>query len=132
MQRDATAIEERFSTPGLVRLMLPLVIEQLLAVSVGLADTVMVSGVGEHAVSAISLVDSINFLLIQLFSALATGGAVVAAQYIGRRDRKNASDTARQLTYSTTLIAVLLGAVAVALNGPVLRLIYGSDRKSVV
>ena len=119
-------IEARFSDRGLIRLMLPLVIEQLLAVSVGLADTVMVSGVGEHAVSAISLVDSLNFLLIQLFSALATGGAVVAAQYIGRADRKNACETARQLTYSTTLIAVLLAAVAIALNGPILRLIYGS------
>ena len=132
MQTEAAHIEERFSTRGLVRLMLPLVIEQLLAVSVGLADTVMVSGVGEHAVSAISLVDSINFLLIQLFSALATGGAVVAAQYIGRRDRRNACDTARQLTYSTTLIAVLLAAVAIALNGQVLRLIYGSLEPAVM
>ncbi len=125
MQENAAQLEARFSNRGLIRLMVPLVIEQLLAVSVGLADTVMVSGVGEQAVSAISLVDSINFLLIQLFSALATGGAVVAAQYLGRRDRKNACDTARQLTYSTTLIAVLLGAVAIALNGPILRLIYG-------
>ena len=67
-----------------------MVLEQLLLVTVGMADTVMVSTVGEAAVSGISLVDQVNVLLIQIFAALATGGAVVASQYLGRRDRENA------------------------------------------
>ena len=62
-----------------------MVLEQLLLVTVGMADTVMVSTVGEAAVSGISLVDQVNVLLIQIFAALATGGAVVASQYLGRR-----------------------------------------------
>ena len=69
-----------FTRQALLRLILPLVVEQLLAVTIGMADTVMVTSVGEAAVSGISLVDSINILLINIFSALATGGAVIAAQ----------------------------------------------------
>ncbi len=79
-----------FSNKDLRKLIIPLVIEQLLAVTIGMADTVMVSSCGEAAVSGISLVDSINFLLITLFSSLATGGAVIASQYIGRGDGKRA------------------------------------------
>lgn len=67
---------------------MPLIFEQLLAVTVGLADSLMVSKVGESAISAVSLVDSINLLLNQVFAALATGGAVVAGQYLGKRRRR--------------------------------------------
>ena len=77
-----------FSKEDLRKLIVPLVIEQLLAVTIGMADTMMVANVGEAAVSGISLVDSLNILLIQIFSALATGGAVVASQYLGRQDRE--------------------------------------------
>lgn len=80
-----------FSRKDLRKLIIPLVIEQILAVTIGMADTVMVSSVGEAAVSGISLVDTINVLLINIFSALATGGAVVAAQYMGRKDHDNAN-----------------------------------------
>lgn len=75
--------DELFSSRDLLRLIVPLVIEQFLAMFIGMADTLMVSSISESAVSAISLVDQINVLLIQLFSAMATGGAVVAAQYLG-------------------------------------------------
>ena len=81
-----------FTNRSLARLIGPLILEQLLAVTIGMADTIMVTGVGEHAVSAISLVDAINLLLIQVFSALATGGAVVAAQYLGARARERACE----------------------------------------
>ncbi|MEG0767034.1 MAG: MATE family efflux transporter, partial [Clostridia bacterium] len=87
----------------LAKLIIPLIVEQILAVTIGMADTVMVTSVGEAAVSAISLVDSINILLINIFSALATGGAVVAAQYLGRDDRKSACSAAKQLLYTITL-----------------------------
>ena len=79
-----------FSKNDLFRLIFPLVIEQILAATIGIADTVMVSGVGEAAVSGVSLVDSINLLLINVFAALATGGAIIVAQYLGRKDVENA------------------------------------------
>ena len=79
-----------FTRRDLIRLIIPLVIEQILGVTIGMADSVMVSSVGEAAVSGVSLVDSLNILFINIFSALATGGAVIASQYIGRQDLKNA------------------------------------------
>ena len=98
---SAESLEEMqgplFTRQALLRLIIPLVVEQLLAVTIGMADTVMVTSVGEAAVSGISLVDSINILLINIFSALATGGAVIAAQYLGRRDRRSACTAAKQL-----------------------------------
>ena len=72
------------------RLIIPLVIEQFLLMTVGMADTVMVTTVGESAVSGVSLVDNINTLLLQIFAALSTGGAVIVSQYLGRRDQENA------------------------------------------
>ena len=75
-----------FTKKDLVRLLAPLIVEQILAVLVGMVDVVMVAAVGEAAVSGVSLVDSINMLIIQMLAALATGGAVVSAQFIGRKD----------------------------------------------
>lgn len=74
-----------FSKTAIRRLILPLIIEQFLAVLVGMADTIMVAGVGETAVSGISLVDTLNILLINVFTAMATGGAVIAAQELGMK-----------------------------------------------
>ena len=89
-------VERRFSKKGLKKLIIPLIIEQLLAVTVGFADTIMVSSVGETAVSAVSLVDTINILLINIFAALGTGGSVVAAQFIGQDSRKEARESGKQ------------------------------------
>ena len=83
-------IEIEFSNQDLWRLIVPLVIEQLLAIAVGLCDSIMVSQVGEAAISAVSLVDTVNVLLINAFSALATGGAVIVGQYLGRRELQKA------------------------------------------
>ena len=77
-----------FSNADLKRLILPLVVEQALALTVGMADVMMVSYAGEAAVSGVSLVDMINILLINIFAALGTGGAVVTSQYLGSRNRK--------------------------------------------
>ena len=115
-----------FSNHALVRLLVPLVIEQLLAVTIGMADTVMVTSVGEAAVSGISLVDSINILFIQVFSALASGGAIVTAQYLGRQERKNACIAAKQLLYATTALAAIIMAVALIFHRALLRLIFGN------
>ena len=77
-----------FSNRDLTALLIPLVIEQLLSVLVGMADSIMVASVGEAAVSGVSLVDNIMVLLINVFAALATGGAVVAGQYLGQKQRE--------------------------------------------
>ena len=84
-----------FSGKDLARLIIPLVVEQILGIAIGTADTMMVASVGEAAVSGVSLVDTINILLINVFSALATGGAVVASQFLGRREEDKACDAAK-------------------------------------
>lgn len=97
-----------FSNRELANLIGPLVIEQLLAVFVGMADSIMVANVGEAAVSGVSLVDNIMILIINIFAALATGGAVVAGQYIGRKDEKSACKAATQLVWFASLSAVAI------------------------
>ena len=97
-----------FSNRELANLIGPLVIEQLLAVFVGMADSIMVANVGEAAVSGVSLVDNIMILIINIFAALATGGAVVAGQYIGRKDENSACKAATQLVWFVSLSAVAI------------------------
>lgn len=97
-----------FSNRELANLIGPLVIEQLLAVFVGMVDSIMVANVGEAAVSGVSLVDNIMILIINIFAALATGGAVVAGQYIGRKDEKSACKAATQLVWFVSLSAVAI------------------------
>lgn len=114
-----------FRREALTRLIVPLVIEQLLAMTIGMADTMMVTSVGEHAVSGVSLVDNISILLINVFSALATGGAVVAAQYLGSRDEPNACSAAKQLFYAIGALSTVLMAICLLFRGPILRLVFG-------
>lgn len=114
-----------FSKKDLTKLIIPLVIEQLLAVAVGMADTMMIASRGEAAVSGVSIVDTLNVLLINLFAALASGGAVVAAQYVGHKDEENAKTAANQLILSITVVSGVIMAFALLTNGPLLRLIYG-------
>ena len=90
-----------FTGKYLFYLIVPLMIEQVLAVTIGFADTIMVARVGESAVSAVALVDSVNILIIQIFAALATGGAVICSQYLGRKDFDSAQTAARQLILIT-------------------------------
>ncbi|MGH0052675.1 MAG: MATE family efflux transporter, partial [Sphaerochaetaceae bacterium] len=102
-----TELEPMFSRRFLYSLIVPLIIEQLLMVSIGMADTVMIASAGEGAVSAISLVDSITILIVQLFAAFATGGAVVTSQYLGRKDYASANEAAKQLVL-LSLVASLV------------------------
>ena len=97
---EAVKMEEKsyyFSNHDLKRLIVPMIIEQFLAVLVGMSDSIMVATVGEHAVSGVSLVDTIFILLIYLFAALATGGSVIAGQYIGQNNREKANKAVNQL-----------------------------------
>ena len=129
---EKTLIRPVFTGAELRRLIVPLVFEQLLAVTVGMADTMMVATVGEAAVSGISLVDQANVLLIQVFAAMATGGAVVASQYLGRRDREGARDAARQLIYVILAMSVVLAVVCVAFNRHLLRFMFGQVEPDVM
>jgi putative MATE family efflux protein len=124
--------EERWNNRALFSLLWPLIIEQLLAVAMGAIDTVMVSSVGEYAVSAVNIVDNINNLLIIAFTALCTGGAVVVSQYIGRKDHSNSSLAARQLVYSVVVISLFTMALTVLFRRPVIRLVYGSIEDNVM
>ena len=114
-----------FTKRALFTLIWPLLLEQTLSVTMGMADTLMVAGVGEAAVSSVSLVDTLNVLIIQILSALATGGAVIASQYLGRRDTENACRSAAQL-YS------VLGIVCMLLSRPILRGVFGSIDEDVM
>ena len=87
----------RFTDRQLRQLIIPLIIEQLLSVTVGLADSVMVASVGEAAVSGVSLVDTIMVLIINIFAALATGGAVVAGHYIGQQKKRACQQSNRSV-----------------------------------
>lgn len=122
----------RFSKEELRRLMIPLVIEQLLAVTIGMADSVMVASCGSAAVSGISLVDQLSVLLIGLFSAMASGGAVVAAQYMGRKNNEMLARVAKQLFMAVGGLACLFMLVALLLNEQILVFIYRSLESDVM
>lgn len=113
-----------FSKEQLKKLIIPLMIEQLLVVMVGMVDTIMISPFGEAAVSGISLVDSINVLLSGLFSAMATGGAVVCAQYIGQKNQKKACEAANQLMLAVLFLAGVIMVLSLVGNQWILKVIY--------
>ena len=121
-----------FTRRALFTLIWPLLLEQTLSVTMGMADTLMVAGVGEAAVSSVSLVDSLNILIIQILSALATGGAVIASQYLGRRDEENASRSAAQLYSVLGISTVAVGVVCMLLSRLILRIVFGSIDEDVM
>lgn len=121
-----------FSNRDLRILLVPLIVEQILNSLMGTADSIMVSNVGSAAISAVSLVDSINILVIQAFYALAAGGTIVCSQYIGQKDKKNAEESARQLSFVVACISSAVMAVCLLTRGPLLRLIFGSVEADVM
>lgn len=121
-----------FTDKALKKLIFPLVVEQLLAVAMGMFDTMMVASCGEAAVSGISIVDTISILLIGLFGAMASGGAVVAAQYIGRRDQAKVARSSNQLFLAVGGLALFLMVVALLFNRQILHLIYGNIEADVM
>lgn len=121
-----------FSNKDLKKLMIPLIFEQMLVMLVGLCDTVMVSSVGEAAVSGVSLVDMINQLIFAVLSALATGGAVISSQYIGHRDKKSACKTANQLALVVLMAGIFLMLLVVAGDRAILSLVFGAIEPEVM
>lgn len=121
-----------FTNKSLWRLLIPLMIEQLLTSLVGTIDTMMVSNVGSAAVAGVSLVDSINKLVLFLFTSLATGGAIVCAQYIGRKDRASSGKAARQVLLTALVLGAVVGGVCLFFRKGILRLIFGSVEEAVM
>ena len=124
--------QHMFTNRMIRNLLIPVVLEQLLNSIMGTADTMMVSNVGSAAISAVSLVDSINVLVIQAFSALAAGGAIVCAQYIGQRNKEKANESARQVLFIITAISVAVSLICLVFQKPLLRLIFGSVEPAVM
>ncbi|MDD7739164.1 MAG: MATE family efflux transporter [Lachnospiraceae bacterium] len=114
-----------FSNQDLKRLILPLLIEQLLAIAVGMADSIMVSSVGEAAVSSVSLIDTIFVLLINMFTAIATGGAVVCGQYIGKKRLNKACEAADQLMLITVLISIVIMGLIYLMKPFIFHVVFG-------
>ena len=121
-----------FTNAQLKKLIFPLVMEQLLAITVGMADTMMVSQVGDAAVSGVSLVDMINVLLINIFAALATGGAVVTSQFLGKKRRDLACRSVNQLYIVSGVASLAIMALTLIFRSSLLHLLFGSIEPDVM
>ena len=124
--------QHMFSNKMIAGILIPVVLEQLLNSIMGTADTMMVSNIGSAAISAVSRVDSINILVIQAFSALAAGGAIVCSQYIGQQNKKMANESARQVLFIITAISIAVSVLCLGFKKPLLRLIFGSVEADVM
>ncbi len=120
-----------FTSKDLYKLIIPLVLEQLLEVIVGMSDSIMIASVGEAAVSGVSLMDNIYILLINIFAALATGGAVVIGQYMGRKDIKKARESATQLIWLMFFSAIGIMALVYIGKEFILTVVFGDITKEV-
>lgn len=121
-----------YSNKDLKKLILPLVLEQLLAILVGMVDTIMIAGVGEAAVSGVSLVDNINILVINISAAMATGGAVVAGHFLGQKDSENVGKAAWQLIGFAAIAALVVSVLLIIWHAPILRMIFGQVDEEVM
>lgn len=117
--------EHLYSNKALRILLIPIIIEQLLNSLMGTIDSIMVSNISSEAISAVSLVDAINVLMIQAFAALAAGGTIICSQYIGSGNKANANKSAKQLIFVVTIISVALMTSMLVFHRPLLSLIFG-------
>ncbi|WP_419007925.1 MATE family efflux transporter [Holdemanella porci] len=118
-----------YTKEQLRRLLIPLMFEQVLTALMGSVDTIMVTNIGSAAISAVSLVDSLNILIINIFAAMATGGAIICAQYLGSNQKDKANQALKQLIFSVTLISILITIPCILFRRPLLSLIFGSVEK---
>lgn len=114
-----------FSNKDLRNMIVPLFFEQLLVMLVGIMDTFIVSYAGEAAVSGVSLVNSFNTIFIYLFTALASGGAVVISQYIGNQDKKNSILSSSQLVMFSCIFSIVVSVVVLLFQKPILSGLFG-------
>jgi len=132
---DSSKIDKQnlmFDHKALRTLLIPVILEQLLNSLMGMVDTMMVSNVSSAAISAVSLVDSVNNLLIQIFSALAAGATIICAQYLGKKDTEGANRAARQVFLSILVISTVVTVVSVLFREPLLALIFGKVEPEVM
>ena len=122
----------RFSKQDMRRILIPIVIEQLLAVTIGMADSMMVSSAGEAAISGVSLVDTVNLLLLFMFSALSAGGSVVISQTLGKGDVPLAGNAAKQLVWVVLAVSGTLTTAVLVFRKPLLALIFGKVEADVM
>lgn len=121
-----------FSRNDLMRLIIPLIVDQFLQVAVGLSDSIMVARVGEAAVSGVSLVDTVMLLIINIFTALATGGAVIAGQYLGRKDPKTGCEATAQLFNFTFLFSIFIMILGYLGQNVILYHVFGKIEPEVM
>lgn len=121
-----------FDNRALAALLFPIIIEQILNSFMGMADTMMVSNVGSTAISAVSLVDSINMLVIQVFSAMAAGAAIVCSRYIGAGDSEGCNKAARQVVLTVFVISMSITVLGLLFRKPLLHIVFGEVEAAVM
>ena len=120
-----------YSRKDLLRLFFPAFVEILLSTAIGVVNTMMVSGLGDYAVSAVSIVDSINFVAMNLFMAVSTGATVVIAQHLGAGNEKDASKTAAQSITTVIMLSLLTGLGLYFFNGEIINFLFGNTEQIV-
>ena len=123
---------ECFSFKSLTVLFLPILVDQAMVAILNIINSSMVSSSGEGAVAAVNMVDSINLFMINFFIAIATGGTVVVAQYMGRYEAKKAGEASAQAILSCTLCAIAIGALIIAFADPLLSVLFGQADENVM
>jgi putative MATE family efflux protein len=129
---ETTQQNHLFDNKKLAALLIPLAVDQLLNSFMGTVDTLVVSNLGSAAISAVSLVDSINILIVQAFFALASGGTVVCSHYLGCGKKEHAQGAARQLVFITFVLSAVIAGMCLLFNGPMLALIFGKVESAVM
>ena len=121
-----------FSRKQLAAIILPLLLQNLLSIAIGMADSIMVSNKGDAAFAGVSLVNSLDAVLVTLFSALSAGGSVVLAQAMGRKDQDYACNAAKQMLYATTMAAASITFIVLVVRVPLLKLLFGEVEADVM
>lgn len=132
MKEAGKETAELFPDKELRAMIIPLFLEQLLVMCVGMADTIVVSHVGEAAVSGVSLVNQFNTIFIYLFTALSSGGAIIISQYIGRKDREQGGKSASQLLLFSTVFSIMIAGLVLLGNKSLMSLLFGKVEDSVM
>ncbi len=121
-----------FSKRDLIKITVPLIIQQVLSVMVGMINSMMVSSAGEAAVSGVSLVNTLDVLLMLFFTALVTGGTVVVSQFLGRGNQRLVQASVKQLIYASTIMALIVSVLTLIFRVPLLKLLFGSAEQAVL